>query len=117
MSTQILRRPAVSAKVGLCRSALYAAIKANQFPRPIRLGPRAVGWIESEIDAWIIARSKDRDVDDPQDRHDVAHPTFVSEAAIGGAEESGCDYPTRKGIASAARKETAGRGRKGGYSQ
>ena len=23
------------------------------FPNPIRLGARAVGWIESEVDAWI----------------------------------------------------------------
>ena len=25
----------------------------GNFPQPIRLGARAVGWIESEVDAWI----------------------------------------------------------------
>jgi hypothetical protein len=31
------------------------------FPRPIALGPRSVGWIEEEVDAWIEARRARRD--------------------------------------------------------
>jgi prophage regulatory protein len=34
----------------------YALLKEGQFPRPINLGARAVGWLESEIDAWIADR-------------------------------------------------------------
>lgn len=51
----ILRRRQVEKRVGLTRSPLYARIKAGTFPRPIQLGGggHAVGWIESEIDAWI----------------------------------------------------------------
>ena len=30
-----------------------AAPADGSFPQPIRLGARAVGWIESEVDAWI----------------------------------------------------------------
>lgn len=50
---KILRRPAVEARTGLSRSTIYARILRGSFPQPISLGPRAVGWIESEIDEWI----------------------------------------------------------------
>ena len=50
----ILRRRQVEKRVGLTRSPLYARVKAGTFPKPIRLGNgRAVGWIETEIDAWL----------------------------------------------------------------
>jgi len=28
----------------------------GKFPEPVNIGPRAVGWIESEIDEWIAER-------------------------------------------------------------
>ena len=50
----ILRRRQVEKRVGLTRSPLYARVKAGTLPKPIRLGNgRAVGWIETEIDAWL----------------------------------------------------------------
>ena len=33
----------------------------KRFPRPTKLGPRAVAWVESEVDAWIDARIAERD--------------------------------------------------------
>lgn len=30
------------------------------FPPPIQLGPRAVGWLEHEIDEWIASRPRAR---------------------------------------------------------
>ena len=57
----ILRRPEVSLRTGLGRSAIYAYLQAGQFPRPVKLGPRAVGWIEAEVDEWISERMKARD--------------------------------------------------------
>jgi mRNA interferase RelE/StbE len=53
---QLLRRRQVEGLVGLRRSAIYAAIAAGRFPRPIHLGPRAVGWLASEVEAWIAGR-------------------------------------------------------------
>ena len=53
MSYTILRLPAVKARTGLSRSTIYVRISAGNFPKPISLGSRAVGWIESEIDAWL----------------------------------------------------------------
>ena len=52
----ILRRKQVEARVGLRRSTIYAKVAAGEFPAPIRLGTRAVGWLESEISAWVESR-------------------------------------------------------------
>lgn len=51
---RILRRKQVEARTGLSRSTIYARIAEGTFPSPIDLGGcRAVGWIESEINAWV----------------------------------------------------------------
>lgn len=49
----ILRRKQVEKRVGLSRSTIYAKIAAGEFPAPIALGARAVGWLESDIITWI----------------------------------------------------------------
>jgi prophage regulatory protein len=48
----ILRLPAVKAATGLSRSTIYLRIAQGTFPRPIGLGSRAVGWLDSDIRAW-----------------------------------------------------------------
>jgi prophage regulatory protein len=53
---RILRLADVKARTGLSRSTIYLNISNGTFPRHISLGTRCVGWLESEIDAWIIAR-------------------------------------------------------------
>ena len=61
MATTILRLPAVKARTGLSRSTIYLRISEGDFPKPVSLGGRAVGWIEGEIDDWLeqqIARSR-----------------------------------------------------------
>jgi prophage regulatory protein len=54
----ILRRKQVQARTGLSRSTIYLYIKDGVFPKPVALGPRAVGWIESEVSDWIAERLK-----------------------------------------------------------
>lgn len=54
----ILRRLQVQQRTGLSRSTLYQYIQDGLFPRPVSLGARAVGWLESEVTAWIAARAK-----------------------------------------------------------
>jgi prophage regulatory protein len=53
MPQKILRLRAVQDWTGLSRSMIYALIKEGTFPKPIPLGARAVGWLESDIQAWI----------------------------------------------------------------
>lgn len=52
----ILRRKQVEIRTGLSRSTIYARIGEGTFPTPIDLGGRAVGWLESEIEAWLQSR-------------------------------------------------------------
>ena len=56
MQTTILRLPAVKNRTGLSRSSIYLRLSEEQFPKPISLGPRAVGWVESDIEDWIKDR-------------------------------------------------------------
>ena len=53
MTNTILRLPAVKARTGLSRSTIYLRITKNEFPAPISLGGRAVGWLDTDIDAWL----------------------------------------------------------------
>lgn len=53
---KILRLPAVKDRTGLSRSTIYLRVAVGTFPRPVSLGARAIGWIESEIEAWISER-------------------------------------------------------------
>lgn len=56
VSQSVLRLPAVISRTGLSRSSIYAAVARKEFPPPVSLGARSVGWIESEVQAWLEAR-------------------------------------------------------------
>jgi prophage regulatory protein len=51
----ILRLPAVKARTGLATS-IYQLARAGAFPRPIKLGAKASGWIQSEVDEFLARR-------------------------------------------------------------
>lgn len=57
-----LRLRELQARIGLGRSAIYYLMDSNSphhdkhFPRSVKISAHAVGWIESEIDAWLEAR-------------------------------------------------------------
>jgi len=58
MSTDnILRRPQVETYTGLSRSTIYAMMARGDFPQPVRLGKRAVGWKQKTITQWIESRT------------------------------------------------------------
>ena len=56
--TSMLRLPAVQKRTGLSRSTIYLRISEGNFPKPISLGGRAVGWIEEEINDWLNQQIK-----------------------------------------------------------
>ena len=56
MNKIIKRLNGVISMVGLSRSTIYALMAANKFPKSISLGARSVGWLESDIHAWIDSR-------------------------------------------------------------
>ena len=57
---RILRLPAVETAVGFKKSKLYDLIQEGQFPQPVRLGNKSVGWLADEVQAWINARAASR---------------------------------------------------------
>ncbi len=53
---KFLRKPAVFDRVGLSDTTVWRLARAGKFPKPIRISPGAVAWLESDIDDWISAR-------------------------------------------------------------
>ena len=49
----ILRIKKVIEKTGLAKSTIYKKIAEKEFPKPISLSVKAVGWLESDIQKWI----------------------------------------------------------------
>ncbi|MBU3696567.1 AlpA family transcriptional regulator [Dechloromonas sp.] len=56
---KVLKKKDVIAITGLSNSSIYLYIKAEKFPKPIKLGARRVGWKESEIQEWIDDKTKE----------------------------------------------------------
>jgi prophage regulatory protein len=52
----VLRWPEVAKIVPISRSHAHALAAQGKFPKPIKLGPRASGWLEREIIAWLAQR-------------------------------------------------------------
>ncbi len=53
---RFIRASEIAARLGVARSTIYGWVEAGRFPPPIHLGPRVVGWIRSEFDAWVHNR-------------------------------------------------------------
>lgn len=53
----ILRRREVESIIKLSRSTIYNLMAKGEFPKPIKLGVRAVGWLESDISDWLNQRA------------------------------------------------------------
>ena len=55
---RLLRREEVEAQTGLSRSAIYRLMRAGQFPEPVKIGPRAVRWPQSELNEFLASRPR-----------------------------------------------------------
>lgn len=64
---QILRLPMVCKVTGLKRSMIYQLEAERRFPKRIKIGIRAVGWIECEVQEWLVKRIE-------ASRHNVRRP-------------------------------------------
>jgi len=58
---RIIRLKEVIDSTGLARSTIYKYIAENTFPKPVSLGDRCVGWVDSEVHDWILSRVEERD--------------------------------------------------------
>ena len=58
-AVRIHRLPDVCRLTGLKRSMIYRLQAENRFRHSVNLGIRAVGWLEHEVLAWLVARIDD----------------------------------------------------------
>ncbi|MEY8143242.1 helix-turn-helix transcriptional regulator [Falsihalocynthiibacter sp. CO-5D18] len=52
------RRKEVEVITGLSRTTIYAMMDEGTFPRPIRMGKKAVAWPESVLSEWLKSRAQ-----------------------------------------------------------
>jgi prophage regulatory protein len=59
-SAWVWRLRQVMAEIQLSKSTIYLMISRGEFPAPVRLGSRSVGWIATEVLEWLQARVQQR---------------------------------------------------------
>ena len=50
-----MRREEVEARCGIARSTIYRLMNEGLFPQQLKIGARAVRWLESEIIIWLAS--------------------------------------------------------------
>ena len=58
---KIIRLPQVMTRVGLKKSAIYKMIANGEFPKQVKLGTHASGWLDSDVQKWILKRAAGRE--------------------------------------------------------
>ncbi len=63
-SIRIVRHAEVRTKLDVSESKLFDMIARGIFPAPFQIVPggRAVGWLESDVDSWILTRRAQTEV-------------------------------------------------------
>ena len=75
---RIIRLKEVIDSTGLARSTIYKHIGEGTFPKPVSLGDRCVGWVDSEVHDWILARIQERDLADGSALRPTNHLSVAS---------------------------------------
>jgi prophage regulatory protein len=56
MRSTLITIAETEARTTLSRTEIYRRIELGVFPKPIKLGPKRIAFVESEVDAWIASR-------------------------------------------------------------
>lgn len=59
---RLIRLKEVMQVTGLGRSTVYKYIAEEAFPKPVSLGGRCVGWVEDEVQDWVVAKIQERNL-------------------------------------------------------
>lgn len=59
---RLIKLKEVMNNTGLGRSTIYKYVAEGEFPKPVSLGARAVAWVESEVDDWVLDKIEQRDI-------------------------------------------------------
>lgn len=57
---EYIRLPEVRRITGLGTTSIYTMASRGDFPKQVKLGPRCVAWIRSEVQAWAQSRANMR---------------------------------------------------------
>ena len=52
MIKKMYRLPEVMDMTGLSRSSIFLRVSTDEFPKPVKVGRRVIGWPEESIIAW-----------------------------------------------------------------
>ncbi len=55
---RVIREKECKKLTGICRTTRYEMEKQGRFPSRISLGGRSVGWVKSEVVAWVNNRER-----------------------------------------------------------
>lgn len=55
--------PELTRAIGLSRTSIYELVKKNDFPKPIALTDRAVGWLATDVAAWLDGHRRAADAE------------------------------------------------------
>ena len=58
MPEQLYRSRELTELLGISRSTLYNWTLSGHFPKPIKLGSRAIAWSESDVQGWITSQQE-----------------------------------------------------------
>ena len=53
INQSLIRLPEVLKRTGFGKAWIYRLISESRFPAPVKIGVRAVAFVESEVDEWI----------------------------------------------------------------
>ncbi|CDQ13031.1 AlpA family transcriptional regulator [Klebsiella quasipneumoniae] len=56
MSHNLIRLPEVQRRTGYSKAWIYKLLKEKRFPAAVKIGSRAIAFVESEIDDWVNQR-------------------------------------------------------------
>ena len=58
---KLLKLFQVAEQLNVCKSQVYNLVKQGYLPKPIKIGKRGSGWLQSDIDSWFKSKIEQRD--------------------------------------------------------
>jgi prophage regulatory protein len=92
----LLKRQQVEQRTGFRHSWIYEEVRAGNFPKPVRIGSKAVRWLDHEIDAWEAERAEARDTALTAER-DQADASLTSNSTKAASEAAKAAPPKKRG--------------------
>jgi prophage regulatory protein len=56
----LIRLDEVTRRTGLRSTSIYDGMKAGTFPKSVKITPKAVAWVDTEVDEWIVTKISER---------------------------------------------------------